>query len=383
LFYQVTEMNSSTILTAALCTAAVQCSVATAAQTVSIGFAGPLTGPVAHVGKDAENGAALAVDEANAAGITIHGQTIHFVLDAQDDQGDPKTAVTVAQKLVDDGVVGVVGHVNSGATLPASKIYATAGIPEISPSATNPEFTRQGFPTAFRVICDDAYVGRVIGQYVVKTMKLTRISIVDDRTAYGQGLADVVAESVKANGGQVVDREFVTGDTIDFHSVLTNIKSKQADGVFYGGVDAQGGPMRRQMTSLGMTIPLIGSGLETDKFLELAGTSGAEGTLSAEPGAPLGTMPGGKQFEAKFKKYGNVVIFAPFSYDAVWALIKAMKLADSTSPHDYLPRLKQVDFSGVTGRIAFDSKGDLRSATVTLYKAKSGHFVPVETRTLK
>jgi branched-chain amino acid transport system substrate-binding protein len=360
-----------------------QCTLVSAAQTVSIGFAGPLTGPVAHVGKDAENGARLAIDEANAAGVTIRGQKIQFLLDAQDDQGDPKTAVTVAQKLIDDGVVGVVGHVNSGATIPAAKIYANAGIPQISPSATNPDFTRQGFSTAFRVIGDDSYVGRVVGQYLVKTMKLKHIAIVDDRTAYGQGLADVVAASVKENGGDVVDREFVTANTIDFRAVLTNIKSKQADAIFYGGVDAQGGPMRKQMASLAMKIPLVGSGLETDKFVELAGANDAEGTLSAEPGQPLDSMPGGKAFETRFAKYGNVVIFAPFAYDAVWALVNAMKLANSTAPRDYLPALRKVDFAGVTGPIAFDGKGDLRKAPVTVYEAKAGHFVPVETSTLK
>jgi branched-chain amino acid transport system substrate-binding protein len=352
-------------------------------QTVTIGFAGPLTGPVAHVGKDAENGARLAVEEANAAGVKIKGQLIHFALDAQDDQGDPKTAVSVAQKLVDDGVVGVVGHINSGATLPASKVYSDAGIPEISPSATNPDFTRQGYATAYRVIGDDSYVGRVVAQYLTKTAGLKRIAVVDDRTAYGQGLADVVANELKTNHADVLDREYVTTSSVDFRGILTNIKAKQADAIFYGGVDAQGGPMRKQMTSLAMKIPLVGSGLQTDKYMTLAGTDAAEGTLSAEPGEPLASLPKGKEFEAKFKKYGAVVIFAPFSYDAVWALVNAMKIANSTSPHDYLPALQKVDFAGVTGRIAFDNKGDLRAAPVTLYEAKTGHFVPVQTTTLK
>lgn len=375
-------MKNAVVSIAVLATA-IQCGLVQAAQTISIGFAGPLTGAIAEVGKDAENGARLAVDDANAAGITIRGQKIQFILDAEDDQADPRTAVTIAQKLVEDGVVGVIGHVTSGATIPASKVYANADIPQISPSATNPEFTHQGLPTAFRVIGDDSYVGRVIGQYLIKTMKLKRIAIVDDRTAYGQGLADVVAESVKANGGEVIDREFVTSNTIDFHSVLTNIKAKQADAIFYGGVDGQAGPMRKQMTSLAMKMPMVGSGLETDRFIQLAGLNAVEGTLSAEPGEPLRSMPGGKDFEVRFKKYGSVVIFAPFSYDAVWALINAMKLANSTKPNDYLPFLQKVDFIGVTGRIAFDSRGDLRTAPVTLYEAKSGHFVPVETSTLK
>jgi branched-chain amino acid transport system substrate-binding protein len=352
-------------------------------QSVTLGFAGPLTGPVAHIGKDAENGARVAIDEANGAGIKIKGQAIHFLLDSQDDQGDPKTAVTVAQKLVDANVAGVIGHINSGATLPASKVYSTAGIPQISPSATNSELTRQGFGTAYRVIGSDAYVGRVIAQYLTKTKGLKRIAIVDDRTAYGQGLADEVSQELKADGAEVVDREFVTANSVDFRSILTNIKAKNAQAIFYGGTDAQGGPMRKQMSSLAMTIPLVGSGLETDNFVNLAGASAAEGTLSAEPGEPLDKLARGKEFEAKFAKYGSVVIFAPNAYDAVWALINAMKLANSTVPQDYLPALKKIDFQGVTGRIAFDNNGDLRTAAVTLYEAKSGHFVPVETSTLK
>ncbi|WGS54687.1 branched-chain amino acid ABC transporter substrate-binding protein [Paraburkholderia sp. D15] len=373
-----------TIVTTAVLAGATLGHAASAGQAVSIGFAGPLTGANAQIGKDAENGARLAIEEANAAGIRIHGQPVEFQLLAEDDAADPRMAVTVAQKLVDAGVVGMVGHVNSGATLPASRIYANAGIPQISPAATNPDFTRQGFPTAFRVIGDDSYVGRVLGQYMARETKIRRLAVIDDRTAYGQGLADVVVESFKANGGTVVDREYVTANTTDFRGVLTKAKSSQADAIFYGGVDAQGGPLRKQMTSLAMTMPLIGSGLETDKFLELAGgANGTDGTLSAEPGEPLDDVPGGNAFKSRFSKYGKVVLFAPFSYDAAWALINAMKRADSTVPAVYLPQLRKVDFAGVTGRIAFDAKGDLLSAPVTLYQAKSGHFAPIGTTTLK
>jgi branched-chain amino acid transport system substrate-binding protein len=352
-------------------------------QTVTIGYGGPLTGQVAHVGKDAENGVRLAIDDANAAGIKIKGAPVHFALDSQDDAADPKTAVSVAQKFVDEKVAGVVGHITSGATIPASKVYSAAGIPQVSPSATNPILTRQGFATAFRVIGDDSYVGRVVAQYIAKTKGFRRVAIIDDRTSYGQGLADVVANELKTAGVDVVDREFVTDKTIDFRGILTSIKSKDVQAIFYGGVDAQAGPLRKQMTSLAMKTPLVGSAIETDKFIELAGPDAAEGTVSAESGQPLDTMPKGKSFEQKFKKYGTVVLYAPYAYDATWALINAMKLADSTTPADFLPAMKKVDFDGVTGRIAFDEKGDLRAASVTLYQAKNGKFSPMNTVTLK
>nr|WP_233856860.1 branched-chain amino acid ABC transporter substrate-binding protein [Paraburkholderia sp. HD33-4] len=355
--------------------------VAHADQTVTIGYAGPLTGQVAHVGKDAENGARLAIEDANAAGIKIKGQLVHFQLVSEDDAADPKTAVTVAQKFVDQNVNGVVGHITSGATIPASKVYASAGIPQVSPSATNPELTRQGFATAHRVIGDDSEVGRVIAQYMGKTKGYKRVAVVDDRSAYGQGLADVVVKELKAAGVDVVDREFVSDKSVDFRGILTSIKSKDAQAVFYGGVDAQAGPLRKQMTGLAMKIPLVGSAIETDKFIELAGPAAAEGTVSAESGLPLDKMRNGQAFAAKYTKYGAVVLFAPYAYDATWALINSMKLADSTVPADYLPAMKKVEFDGVTGKIAFDAKGDLRAATVTLYQAKDGKFQPISTVT--
>jgi branched-chain amino acid transport system substrate-binding protein len=356
---------------------------ASADQTVTIGYGGPLTGQIAHIGKDGENGVRLAIDDANAAGIKIKGSPVHFALDSQDDAADPKTAVATAQKFVDAKVNGVVGHLNSGATLPASKVYASAGIPEVSPSATNPILTRQGFATAFRVIGDDSYVGRVLAQYMAKTKGYKQVAIVDDRTSYGQGLADVVAEELAAAGVEVVDREFVSDKTLDFRGILTTIKSKDVQAVFYGGVDAQAGPLRKQMSNLAMKTPLVGSAIETDKFIELAGPDAAEGTVSAESGEPLDSMPRGKSFEQKFKKYGSVVLYAPYAYDATWAIINAMRLADSASPADYLPAMKKVSFDGVTGKIAFDEKGDLRAAKVTLYEAKNGKFGPLRTVVLK
>ncbi|MFL9863471.1 branched-chain amino acid ABC transporter substrate-binding protein [Paraburkholderia fungorum] len=356
---------------------------ANADQTVTIGYSGPLTGQVAHIGKDAESGVKLAIDEANAAGIKIKGSPVHFVLDSEDDAADPKTAVAVAQKFADAKISGVVGHLTSGATIPASKVYANAGIPEVSPSATNPILTRQGFATAFRVIGDDSYVGRVVAQYLAKTKGYKRIAVVDDRTSYGQGLADVVVSELKAAGVDIVDREYVSDKAIDFRGILTSIKSKNAQAIFYGGVDAQAGPMRKQMNALAMNVPLVGSAIETDKFIELAGAGAAEGTVSAESGQPLDKMPKGKTFEGKFRKYGSVVLYAPYAYDATWALINSMKLADSTVPADYLPAMKKVDFDGVTGKIAFDSKGDLRAANVTLYEVKNGKYVPTTTVALK
>jgi len=351
-----------------------------AQQVVKIGYAGPITGPVAQIGKDGENGVRLAIDEANAGNIKIGGQAVRFELESQDDMGDPKTATTVAQKLVDDGVVGVVGHLNSGATLPASKIYSDAGVPEVSPASTNSQYTRQGFRTAYRVIGDDHDVVRVLVGYVLEKMKAKRIAIVDDRSAYGQSFADDVVEQLKAKNITPVDRQYVTTQTIDFRGVLTALKSRNPDVLIYAGVDAQAGPMRKQMVGLGMGKTMIaGCAIETEKFIDLAGgPANAEGNISSESGFALDAMPKGKEFTDRFAKYGKPVLYSPYAYDATWALIKAMQAANSVKRAEVQTALRKVSFDGVTGKISFDEKGDLQIARVTIFKVKDGKWKGVE-----
>jgi branched-chain amino acid transport system substrate-binding protein len=276
-------------------------------QIVLIGQVSPLTGPQAHLGKDNENGARLALDELNAAGLTLGGKKVVLELKSEDDAADPKTATTVAQKLVDEGVVGVIGHLNSGATIPASRIYSDNGIPQISPSATAVAYTASGFKTAYRVMTNDAQQGAVLGAYAVTKLGARRIAIIDDRTAYGQGLADEVEKAVKAAGGEVVAREYTSDRATDFMAILTSIKGKTPDLVFFGGMDPQAAPMIKQMKQLGMQAKFLGAdGAQTPKFIELAGAD-AEGALASNPGLPLDAMPGGSAFKSKFEaKYGKI-----------------------------------------------------------------------------
>lgn len=356
------------------------CAPASAQKVVKIGAAGPYTGGSATYGKDMESAVRLALDDANAAGIKLGGESVRFELFSEDDGADPKQAVSVANRLVDLGVVGVVGHLNSGATIPGSKVYSNAGIPQVSPSATNPTFTRQGLATAFRVIGDDAQVGAAMANYMVVKMGLKSVAIIDDRTAYGQGLADVVAKTVPTVGGTVAAREFTTDKSTDFKAILTAIKGKNVQAVFFGGLNAQAGPMKRQMRDLGMTMPFFGSSLSSDEFMSFAGKEAAEGTISADSGQAMDKMPGGPDFAKKFSaKYGNVVMYAPFAYDATNVLINAMKAANSADPKKYLPEIGKLNFKGVTGPIAFDSKGDLRSAAVTFFQVKAGKWETLET----
>jgi len=347
---------------------------------VLIGQVSPLTGPQAHLGKDNENGARLALDEINAAGLSLGGKNVVLEMKSEDDAADPKTATTVAQKLVDEGVAGVIGHLNSGATIPASKIYADAGIPQISPSATAVAYTASGFKTAYRVMTNDAQQGSVLGRFAVTKLGAKKIAIIDDRTAYGQGLADEVEKAAKAAGGDVVAREYTSDRATDFMAILTSIKGKAPDLVFFGGMDPQAAPMAKQMKQLGMTAKFLGGdGVQTPKFIELAGAD-AEGALASNPGLPLDAMPGGAAFKATFEaKYGKIQNYAPYAYDAMHVLIDAMKRADSSDPAKYLAELPKTDYQGVTGRVRFDAKGDLTGGAVTLYQVKDGKWVTLET----
>ena len=352
--------------------------VSAQAQTVvKIGHVGPISGAIAHLGKDNENGARLAIEDLNAKGISIGGAKVKFELVAEDDAADPKQGAAAAQKLVDGKVNGVIGHLNSGTSSPASKIYSDAGIPQISPSATNPKFTRQGYKTTFRVVADDVHLGGTLGRYAVKTMKGKNIAVIDDRTAYGQGVADEFEKAVKAAGGTIVGREFTNDKATDFMPILTTLKGKKPDVVFFGGMDAVAGPMLKQMKSLGVSAKFMGGdGICTGELSKLAGDAMADGqVVCAEAGGVEGEQKAGMdKFRADFKaKYNaDVQVYAPYVYDAVKVMAQAMVTAGSADPAKYLPALKAINYKGVTGNIAFDEKGDIKNGALTLYTYKGG-----------
>ena len=345
---------------------------------VKIGHVGPTTGPQAHLGKDNENGARMAIDDANAKGITIDGKKIKFELDAQDDQADPKQGTIVAQKLVDDKVAGVVGHLNSGTSIPASKIYNDAGIPMVSPSATNPKLTLQGFKDVFRVMANDVQQGSVIGKAAVETLGGKKIAIIDDKTAYGAGLADETEKAAKAAGGSVVAREYTNDKATDFKAILTKIKAKRPDVIMYGGMDAQGGPMVKQMKELGIKAKFIaGDGVCSTEWPKLAGGA-AEGEYCTQAGLPPDKMPNAADFVKRFtEKYGPIQVYAPYAYDAANTLIAAMQKANTTDPAKYLPALASISYDGITAKIEFDEHGDTKNGAITLYQVKDGKLQPM------
>ena len=344
---------------------------------VKIGHVGPLTGGIAHLGKDNENGARLAVEEANAAKIKIDGKEVKFTFVGEDDQADPKVGATVAQKLVDAKVAGVVGHLNSGTSIPASPIYSQAGVPVISGSATNPKLTEQGFKTQFRVVGRDDQQGPAIASYLATNNKPQTVAVVDDATAYGEGIANEVEKTLKAAKINVLPREKGTDKTTDWKAILTKLRGRNPDAVFYGGMDATGGPLLKQGRELGIkAVFAFGDGACTDEMAKLAGEA-AEGLLCSQAGIPVAAAD--KKFLDAYKKKFNAdpILYSPFTYDAANMLIAAMQKANSADPKKYLPELAKLEFNGVTGKIAFDAKGDRKDAEMTIFTMKKGKIEPL------
>lgn len=351
-------------------------------QVVKIGHVAPVSGAQAHYGKDNENGARMAIEDINAKGVTIGGKKIKFELQAEDDASDPKQGTAAAQKLCDSKVAGVVGHLNSGTTIPASTIYNKCGIPMVTGAATNPALTKPGYKTTFRIISNDNALGAGLAHYAHDTLKLKSFAVIDDRTAYGQGVADVFSKVAKELGMKQVDQQFTTDKATDFMAILTAIKSKKPDAIFFGGMDPQAGPMLRQMEQLGMADMKYfgGDGVCTSEIAKLAaGAKTLSNVICAEGGSSLGKMPGGKAWKERYDaKYpGQFQVYSPYTYDATMLLVDAMKRADSVDPKVYVKELAKSNFKGVTATIAFESNGEMKNPAITLYNYIDGKKTPL------
>lgn len=357
-------------------------SVAAQDLVVKIGHVGPVSGAQAHYGKDNENGARMAIEDLNAKGVTIGGKKAKFELVAEDDAADPKQGTAAATKLCDAKVAGVVGHLNSGTTIPASSVYEQCGIPHVTPSATNPKLTQPPKKTTFRLLANDNALGAGLALHAANNLKLKKIAIIDDRTAYGQGVAEVFKKTAAQKGIQIVDEQYTTDKATDFMAILTAIKAKAPDGVFYGGMDPQAGPMLRQMEQLGLTNVKYfgGDGICTAKLAELsAGAKTLGNVVCAEGGASLEKMPGGKAWKQRYDaKYPNEFqVYSPYTYDATMVLADAMVKAGSIDPKVYLPFLAKTEYQGVTAKVAFEPDGELKNPAMTLYVYKDGKKVPL------
>ena len=371
------QFSSSLVLSAAIA-ACFALSDAKAQEVIKIGHVAATSGPIAHLGKDNENGARMAVDALNAKGVLIGGKRYQVVLQAEDDAADPKQGTAVAQKLVDAKVNGVIGHETSGTTIPASRIYFNAGIPQISPSASNPQYTRQGFNTAFRNVANDEQLGAALARYAVQNGKAKQIAVIDDRTAYGKGLSDEFIKNVKKSGSaRIVSQQYTTDKASEFSAILTAVKASKPDLVFFGGMDAVAGPMLQQMKKLGINASFMGGdGLCSDSMARLSGPAMADGqVICAEAGGVEAAQQKGlDDFRAAYRRrFGiDVLTYAPYTYDALLTMVEAMQQAGSPDPAKYLPVLARIKHKGVTGTIAFDKRGDVQDGVLTIYTFKGG-----------
>ena len=341
---------------------------------VKIGHRGPLSGAQAFSGKDNENGARLAIEELNAKPITVGGKKVKFELVSEDDQGDPKAGVSVAQKFADTGIKYIVGPYNSGVAIPSSRVYNDAGM-VVATVASNPKLTMQGYRSLFRVNASDTQLGSKMALYAAKELKMKTVAVIDDRTAFGQGLAEEFKKQARASGLQVAGHEYTTDKAVDFTAILTKLKSKNVQAVFFGGYAPQGAPMARQMKQLGIQAKLLGGDtICTAEMGKLGGDAVGENVLCAQGGALLEKAASGPAFKAKFKKRFNAEpdVYASAYYDAVLMYAASMQKVNSIDPAKVGADISAGSYKGVSGTYAFDAKGDMKSSPVTIFSFKNG-----------
>jgi len=351
---------------------------------IKIGFIGILSGQYASYGVDEQRGAQLAIDAANAAGVSYNGTSYTLQLDSQDDAADPTKGAQGATKLVDDQVVAVIGGTFSGATIAESKIFSDNGITQISPSATNPKYTSQGFKTAFRVVGRDDQQGPADADFIVKTLGCLNVGVMDDKSQYGQGLADAVNAQVTVDKGTVVDREHVDTNQTDFSAQLTTMKGHNPDVIFYGGYSAQFGPIVQQARRLGIKATFVsGDGSQDASAIQLAG-SDAEGLFASNAGPAPSLQPGYAAFQAAYKAKYNADIFqyAPQSFDATNIIISAIKAGGADKAAILAGVTATNNYQGVAQSYTFTSTGDVKESIFTIYKVESGAWKAVKAVTL-
>jgi ABC-type branched-subunit amino acid transport system substrate-binding protein len=349
-------------------------------QLVRIGVSGPLSGANAFAGKDNENGVRLAVEELNAQKLKVGGKSLRFELMSEDDQGDPKAGVNVAQKFADAGVKFVLGPYNSGVAIPASRVYNDAGI-LMSTVGTNPKITQSRYPNVFRIVASDNQVGGSMATYAAKELKIKTVGVIDDRTAFGQGIADEFAKQARASGLNVAGREFTNDKASDFASILTAFRAKKVDAIFFGGYAPQGAPMARQMKQLGLAnVRLLGGDtLCSPEMAKLGGDAVGENVLCAQAGAMLDRQPGGPAFKTRYKQrfQRDPDVYAPAFYDQTMFIAQAIRNANTVDAAAVGKALHTMNYQGVAGTYGYDPSGNLKKTAVTVYTFKGGALAPL------
>lgn len=341
---------------------------------IRIGAAGPMTGDQSKMGIDLRNGVELAVAEWNEKGGLLGKKIVLF---PGDDQADPKQAVSIANKFVNQKVHAVVGHWNSNCSINASPYYNAASIVTISPASTNPRLTKQGFKNIFRVCGTDDQQGGVAADFTMKRLKPKRLAVIHDKTTYGQGLADYFKKSIEGKVEVVFYDGIQTRDP-DYKAILTAIKEKKPDVYFFGGVYPEAGRLVRQAKEVGMNIPMItGDGVYDPTFINIAGKS-ADGTFVTFGKDPSG-LPASKSFNEKYtKKYGAPGPYSIYAYDAANIILKAIEQTGTTDGTMLADFISKNTFPGAFGDISFDANGDVTKAPYVIWQVKDGKFVEVQ-----
>ncbi|CAN7376901.1 branched-chain amino acid ABC transporter substrate-binding protein [Acidovorax sp. LjRoot129] len=348
-------------------------------QVVKIGHSGPLSGPNAFAGKDNENGVRLAIEELNAKKITVEGKVLKFELVSEDDQCDARTGVSVAQKLVDSGVKFVMGPYCSGVAIPASRVYSDGGA-MVSTVGTNPKVTEGGYKNLFRIIASDTQIGSNMAVYAAQVLKVKQVAVIDDRTAFGQGVADQFTKEAKKQGLTVVGQEFTTDKSTDFLSILTSLKGKQPQAIFFGGYAPQAAPMARQMKQLGLTAKLLGGDtLCSPEVGKLGGDAVNDTVFCAQGGTMLDKAANGPAFKAKYKARFKLDAdaYAASYYDQVMFMGESVQKANSTQPAKVGAQMYSASYQGVAGTYAYDDKGNLKQAPITVLTFRNAAPFPL------
>jgi branched-chain amino acid transport system substrate-binding protein len=362
----------------------------TKSKTIKIGIGAPLTAGAVALGQGMERGAKLAIKKANEGerakklGITFEGVP-------GDDQGDPKIGVNVANTFASDpNLLGVMGHLNSGVSIPASKVYNEKKIVQVSPASTNPALTLQGLNNVFRVCTIDSVQGPAAADRAFK-LGYKKAVVIDDSTPYGEGLAAEFAKEFAKVGGTVVFTEKTSDKDTDFNALVTKIKGAGPDIIYYGGIYNAGALLAKQSKDAGVKAPLMGGdGLYDPEFINLAGAAQAEGDFTTSVGLPLDQLPKGQEFKAAFEKEypgQEIAAYDAYSYDAADVIIDGILTAAEkvgtdkvTSPagrDEVIKAVAAFNGEGVTGAISFDKNGDTTNKAITLYKVEGGKWVAV------
>ncbi len=348
------------------------------AQTLRIGVAAPLSGDIEHLGQGIVQGAKMAVDDINASGgVRVGTRRIKLELIVADDKADPRTAVEVAQRLISDGAVAVVGHLNSGCSIPAAHLYGAGRVVQISPSSSNPLYTALKLDTAFRVVANDRRQAEVMAFYAARTLGIKTVAVLTDDTTYGDILTSAFANAADLLGVRVLFQGAIPEAVPNIDQALAMIKAIGPDAVYFGGMDLHAAQISSALHGLGIkTHLLLGDGACSKQFITAAKESAANPMYCSNGDIELSTLPKGSEFAVRFKKrYGtDPTVYAPYAHDALQAIAHAIASAGTTDREKVIRAMRRVTLTGVTGQIGFDANGDLIDAPISIFTNRGGEL---------